>query len=151
MKLTVAVIGTVLGLAVGGGAGSYWYLAQAESATADPAPRAADSGDHAFIDLERKFVVPLVRGNRVRSLVVVDLRLEVTSSAEALALELKPKLRDAFLDTLYAMAVAGAFDGDLYSNNVQGEMRTRLLEAARQVLRDGATAILISELLRQDQ
>jgi hypothetical protein len=101
--------------------------------------------------MERKFVVPLVRGNRVRSLVVVDLRLEVRASGESRAMALKPKVRDAFLDTLYAMAVAGAFDGDLYSNNVQDDMRARLLEAARQVLQDDASAILIGELLRQDQ
>ena len=82
---------------------------------------------------------------------MVDLRLEVTASGESRGLALKPKLRDAFLDTLYAMAVAGAFDGDLYSNNVQHEMRARLLEAARGVLQDDASAILIAELLRQDQ
>jgi hypothetical protein len=64
---------------------------------------------------------------------------------------LKPRLRDAFLDTLYAMAVAGAFDGDLYSNNVQDDMRARLLQAAREVLQDDASGILIAELLRQDQ
>jgi hypothetical protein len=147
MKRSLAVIGVVLGLAVGGGAGSYWYMAPA----GDAAASLLRSEHHAFIDMERKFVVPLVRGNRVRSLVVVDLRLEVRSAAETRAQELKPKIRDLFLDTLYEMAVAGAFDGDLYSNNVQGEMRARLLEDARRVLQDDATAILIGELLRQDQ
>jgi hypothetical protein len=147
MKRSLAVIGVVLGLAVGGGAGSYWYMAPA----GDAAASLLRSEHHAFIDMERKFVVPLVRGNRVRSLVVVDLRLEVRSAAETRAQELKPKIRDLFLDTLYEMAVAGAFDGDLYSNNVQGEMRARLLEDAMQVLQDDATAILIGELLRQDQ
>jgi hypothetical protein len=147
MKRSLAVIGVVLGLAVGGGAGSYWYMAPA----GDAAASLLRSEHHAFIDMERKFVVPLVRGNRVRSLVVVDLRLEVRSAAETRAQELKPKIRDLFLDTLYEMAVAGAFDGDLYSNNVQGEMRTRLLEDAMQVLQDDATGILIGELLRQDQ
>ena len=147
MKLPLTVAGVALGLIIGGGAGSYWYLAQAKTTPS----KQARSEAHAFIDLERKFVVPLVRGNRVRSLVVVDLRLEVIASAENRALALKPKLRDGFLDTLYAMAVAGAFDGDLYSNNVQDEMRARLLEAARQVLPGDASAILITELVRQDQ
>jgi len=147
MKLPLAAAGVALGLMVGGGAGSYWYLAQATPASAER----AQSEAHAFIDMERKFVVPLVRGNRVRSLVVVDLRLEVRAGGESRAMALKPKVRDAFLDTLYAMAVAGAFDGDLYSNNVQDDMRARLLEAARQVLQDDASAILIGELLRQDQ
>jgi flagellar basal body-associated protein FliL len=147
MKLPLAVIGMALGLAVGGAAGSYWYMTPASSAPANE----EQSDDHAFIDMEGKFVVPLVRGNRVRALIVVDLRLEVNSSAETRVQELKPKVRDLFLDTLYAMAVAGSFDGDLYSNNVQGEMRARLLEAARQVLQDDAKAILIGELLRQDQ
>jgi flagellar protein FliL len=147
MKLSLVVIGVVLGLVAGGGAGSYWYLAHARTVPAEQ----PHSEAHAFIDMERKFVVPLIRGTRVQSLVVVDLRLEVTASAESRALALKPKVRDAFLDTLYAMAVAGAFDGDLYSNNVQDEMRERLLEAARKVLQDDASAILIAELLRQDQ
>jgi flagellar FliL protein len=147
MKLPLVVTGVVLGLAAGGSAGSYWYLAQAETV----ATGQVQSESHAFIDMERKFVVPLVRSNRVRSLVVVDLRLEVRASGESRARALKPKVRDAFLDTLYAMAVAGSFDGDLYSNNVQDEMRARLLQAARQLLQDDATAILIAELLRQDQ
>ncbi len=147
MKLPLVVTGVVLGLVAGGSAGSYWYLAHATTAPAEE----AQSEAHAFIDMERKFVVPLVRGNRVQALVVVDLRLEVTASGESRGLALKPKLRDAFLDTLYAMAVAGAFDGDLYSNNVQHEMRARLLEAARAVLQEDASAILIAELLRQDQ
>jgi hypothetical protein len=147
MKFPLVAAGVVLGLVAGGSAGSYWYLAHARTAPTEQ----AQSEAHAFIDMERKFVVPLVRGNRVRALVVVDLRLEVPASGESRALALKPKIRDAFLDTLYAMAVAGAFDGDLYSNNVQDEMRARLLEAARQVLQDDASAILIGELLRQDQ
>jgi flagellar protein FliL len=147
MKLPLTLAGVALGLLVGGGAGSYWYLTQATTASAAQPQSEAP----AFIDMERKFVVPLVRGNRVRSLVVADLRLEVRASGESRALALKPKVRDAFLDTLYAMAVAGAFDGDLYSNNVQDEMRARLLQAARQVLQDDARAILIAELLRQDQ
>ena len=148
MKLLLAVTGVVLGLAAGVGAGSYWYLAHATTA---PVEAAAPGEPPAFIDLERKFVVPLVRDNRVRSLLVTDLRLEVRASGESRALALKPKIRDAFLDTLYAMAVAGAFDGDLYSNNVQDEMRARLLTAAREVLQDDASAVLIAELLRQDQ
>ena len=147
MKLPLTVAGVALGLMAGGGAGSYWYLTQATTASAEQPQSEAP----AFIDMERKFVVPLVRGNRVRSLVVADLRLEVRASGESRALALKPKVRDALLDTLYAMAVAGAVDGDLYSNNVQDEMRARLLQAARQVLQDDASAILIAELLRQDQ
>jgi flagellar basal body-associated protein FliL len=147
MKLPIAVTGVVLGLMVGGGAGSYWYLAHATPAPAEQAQPEAP----AFVDMERKFVVPLVRSNRVRSLVVVDLRLEVRASGESRALALKPKIRDALLDALYALAVTGAFDGDLYSNNVQDEMRAQLLQAARQVLQDDASAILIGELLRQDQ
>lgn len=147
MKLALVVAGVALGLMAGGGAGSYWYLAQAGIAPAERTQTEA----HAFIDMDRKFVVPLVRGNRVRSLVVADLRLEVRASGKSRALTLRPKVRDAFLDALYAMAVAGTFDGDLYSNNVQDDMRARLLQAARQVLQDDAVAILIAELLRQDQ
>jgi hypothetical protein len=63
MKLPLMVTGVVLGLAAGGSAGSYWYLAHATTAPAEE----AQSEAHAFIDMERKFVVPLVRGNRVQA------------------------------------------------------------------------------------
>lgn len=147
MKLPLVIVGVVLGLAFIGGAGGYWYMAPAESAAA----KEVQPEDSTFIDMERKFVVPLVRGSRVRSLLVVGLQLEVTSSAETRAQEFKPKVRDLFLDVLFSMAVAGSFDGDLYSNNVQSEMRARLLEAAQRVLQDDVKGILIGELLRQDQ
>jgi flagellar basal body-associated protein FliL len=139
----------VVGVLAGGGGGSYWYMARA--AAPPSAPEVAAPGSYAFIDMDRKFVVPLVRGDRVRSLVVVDLRLEVAPSAEDRARDLKPRLRDALLDALFAMAIEGAFDGDLYSNNIQSEMRAKLLTAARKVLQEDVAAVLIGELLRQDQ
>ena len=131
MKLPLTLAGVALGLMVGGGAGSYWYLTQ----DADRFRRAAAQRSSRLHRHGTEVRRPLVRGNRVRSLVVADLRLEVRASGESRALALKPKVRDAFLDTLYAMAVAGAFDGDLYSNNVQDEMRARLLQAARRCYR----------------
>jgi flagellar protein FliL len=148
MKLSLPLLAVVAGLLAGGGAGSYWYLAQAGT-TGEALPVVPN--DAVFIDMERKFVVPLVEGSRVRSMLVADLRLEVREGAEERARHLKPKLRDAFLRTLFAMAVAGAFSGDLYSNNVQGELRERLLEAARKLLDEDARAVLIGEFLRQDQ
>jgi hypothetical protein len=75
----------------------------------------------------------------------------VAPSAEDRARDLKPRLRDALLDALFAMAIEGAFDGDLYSNNIQSEMRAKLLTAARKVLQEDVAAVLIGELLRQDQ
>jgi flagellar protein FliL len=148
MKLSFPILAAALGLLAGGGAVSYWYLVDA--GTADAAPAVVEE-HRAFIDMDRKFVVPLVEGSRVRSMLVADLRLEVREAAEERARHLKPKLRDAFLSTLFAMAVAGAFDGDLYSDNVQDELRARLLEAAQRLLHEDATAVLIGEFLRQDQ
>lgn len=149
MKLPLPALLAAVGILAGGGAGSYWYMARAAAPPA--ASELAAPGSFAFIDMDRKFVVPLVRGNRVRALVVLDLRLEVPEWAENRARDLKPRLRDALLDALFAMAVEGAFDGDLYSNNIQSEMRARLLAAARKVLQQDVAAVLIGELLRQDQ
>ena len=77
MKLALTVAGVVLGLIAGGGAGSYWYLANATTAPVEE----VHAEPSAFVNLERKFVVPLVRGNRVHSLVVADLRLQVRSGS----------------------------------------------------------------------
>lgn len=148
MKLSLPVLLTAFGLLAGGGGGSYWYLVQAGT---DPGAHPPAHVRGSFVDMDRKFVVPVVRGNRVRSLVVAELRLEVKEASEQRARELKPRLRDALLETLFSLAVAGVFDGDMYSNNVQDEMRARLLQSARGVLQEDVLAVLIGELIRQDQ
>jgi hypothetical protein len=55
MKLSLPVLAAAVGLLAGGGAGSYWYLVHTESADAAPA---AIEEHRAFIDMDRKFVVP---------------------------------------------------------------------------------------------
>jgi hypothetical protein len=65
MKLSLPLLAVVAGLLAGGGAGSYWYLAQAGT-TGEALPVVPN--DAVFIDMERKFVVPLVEGSRVRSM-----------------------------------------------------------------------------------
>lgn len=154
MKLPVPLLLATFGLLAGASTGSYWYASHGRAALAEPA-----SGENvnvvstnvAFVDLDRKFVIPLVRGHRVQALIVTELKLEVDQRAEDRAREMTPRLRDAFLGTLYAMAVEGLFDGDLFSHSVQDRMRQRLLEAARGVLQGDARAVLIAELLRQDR
>lgn len=154
MRLPVPILLAMFGLVSGALTGSYWYASHGRAAVAEPAlgeEAAGASTSVAFVDLDRKFVIPLVRGNRVRALIVTELKLEVDQSAEDRAREMTPGLRDAFLGTLYAMAVEGLFDGDLFSHSVQDRMRQRLLEAARGILQGDARAVLIAELLRQDR
>lgn len=148
MKPSLPILLAALGLLVGGAGGSYWYSAHGHPGQT---PGTAPEVSVAFIDLDRKFVVPLIKGNQMRALVVTELKLEVRRKAEQRALEMKPRLRDAFLGTLYAMAVEGLFDGDLFSDSLQDRMRERLLAAAQGVLAEDAVAVLIAELLRQDR
>ena len=126
MRPTAPILLATLGLLTGALGGSYWYAAHGRAAVPEPiqaegvaaAAAAADDARVAFVDLDRKFVIPLVRANRVRALVVTELKLEVDDEAEERARAMMPRLRDAFLGTLDAMAVEGVFDGDLFSHRV---------------------------------
>ncbi|WGF87609.1 flagellar basal body-associated FliL family protein [Marinivivus vitaminiproducens] len=147
MRRSLIVIAGLLGLGLGGGAGSYWYLthAQAEAGHAEPPPVVMT-----FVDLGPRFIVPMIRESRVRSMVVLDLRLEVRSDAEEQAIRQQPRLRDSLINALFVLAGEGAFDADLYDAGAQAGIRTVLDEAARAVLGEGLGGVLITEFVRQD-
>lgn len=147
MRRSLIAIAGLLGLGLGGGGGTYWYLGHAQ---AEPGQEVPPPVVISFVDLGPRFVVPMIRESRVRSMVVLDLRLEVRSDTEEQAIRQQPRLRDSLINALFVLAGEGAFDADLYDPVVQADIRAALNDAARGVLGDGLNGVLITELVRQD-
>ncbi|MFD2172965.1 flagellar basal body-associated FliL family protein [Rhodobacter lacus] len=103
-----------------------------------------------FVKLNNQFVVPVVRGGKVASLVVLSLSIEVTLGGTEKVYAAEPKIRDTLLQVLFDHANAGGFDGAFTDTATMAELRRTMLEAVRTILGDMALTVLISDIARQD-
>jgi hypothetical protein len=151
LPLLLALVGLLGGL----GAGLAMRPApdpetEAEAVAAEPVavPAPAEPGE--FVPLSNHFVVPLVEGGRVRSMVVVSLSLEVDPGSAAAVRGLEPKLRDLFLQVLFDHANAGGFGGAFTAASPMNSLRIALREAAAGVVGPALRDTLIVDIMRQD-
>ncbi|MEQ8368142.1 MAG: flagellar basal body-associated FliL family protein [Roseicyclus sp.] len=108
------------------------------------------SGTTEYVRLNNQFVVPIVRQGAVRSLVVMSLTLEVDAGQEDVVFVHEPRLRDAFLQVMFAHANSGGFDGSFTESLAMAPLREALSEASHRVLGDIVHGILIVDITRQD-
>lgn len=164
IPLLLFVIGT--GAGIGGGLylraappsdeGAVGPDAAAPAPATDPEPaRRHGTGDSIatgqdYIKLHNQFIVPVVEGERVTSLVVLTLGVEVPSGQREKLFTMEPKVRDVFLQELFAHANRGGFRGAFTSARNLGDLRNSLREAARYALGDLISDILIIDIVRQD-
>ena len=147
MKKLLPVLLALLGLGIGGGAG---YLLQPETAGHSPEPVPEITAPPEFAKLPNQFVIPIVEGGRIASMVVMSLSLEVEAGLSETVFSTEPKLRDAILRVLFDHANTGGFRGSFTDATNLVQLRKVLLETAQQVLGQGVKDILITEIMRQD-
>jgi hypothetical protein len=165
LRLLIPIVLLLVGVA--GGVGAGLYLAAPDTAetapvsggdaeTADAAGEdgtpdaAAPGGNSEFVRLNNQFVVPIVHQGSVRSLVVLALTVEVDSGANEVVFQQEPRLRDGFLQVMFAHANAGGFDGSFTEAAAMAPLRDALRETAQRVLGDVAHDVLIVDITRQD-
>ena|SRR6056297_3442832 len=156
--LFIPVICMVLGVGLGGAAGH--FLAPDKSVTACEEEPCEDKAKEqpvedsdevpSYVRLQNQFVVPVVRGESVRSLVVLSLSLETKPGAVESIYAIEPKLRDALLRVLFDHAHIGGFDGAFTESGRLSLLRVALLEAAQATLGTDVTDILITDIVRQE-
>ena len=125
-------------------------VADAEAPHDTPETIDKDPGNTEYIKLNNQFVVPVVLDDRIDSLVVLALSLEVASGQRETVYALEPKLRDGFLRVLFDHANMGGFHGAFTDPDKLDPLRTALLEVARQDLGRSVRAVLIVDIARQD-
>lgn len=165
MKKLIPVILALLGLLGGGAAGYFLRPPPAEAPAAEGAHESAApaAGDHAeaaaedpehptkeYVKLNNQFVIPLIEDGQVRSLVVLSLSLEVTVGSTEKVYASEPKIRDVLLQVLFDHANAGGFQGAFTDTAKMEDLRHALLEGVRSVLGEIASAVLVSDIVRQD-
>lgn len=123
----------------------------AEVATTESGPAKPVDDTVEFLKLSNQFVVPIILGGRVDSLVVLSLSVEVPMGKANLVYSREPKLRDGILQALFDHANAGGFRGKFTDTEPMNVLRKSLLEVAQASLgRDLIRNVLITEIVRQD-
>ncbi|HEY9038371.1 MAG TPA: flagellar basal body-associated FliL family protein [Roseovarius sp.] len=109
-----------------------------------------DAGDLEYIKLNNQFVVPIVTKESVDAIIVMGLSLEIAPGESEIVYLREPKLRDEFLRVLFDHANLGGFRGAFTDAGKLGSLRNGLLTVARDTLGGIVTAVLITDIARQD-
>ncbi|MBD3665510.1 flagellar basal body-associated FliL family protein [Sulfitobacter sp. TSTF-M16] len=164
MRMLLPLLLLLIGSAAGVAAGIYFRPAAdtgpAASQTSDPTVTMPenggkgvkdDSGAVEYVKLSNQFVVPIVKGGNVASLVVLALSMEVPAGLKETIYRHEPKLRDSFLQVLFDHANVGGFDGAFTQATMLSQLRAALREVAqRDIGKDQVNDVLITEIARQD-
>ena len=122
-------------------------------ASAGEAPGQAGAKDgetREYVELKNPFVVPLVRADRLASLVILSIGLEMRPGDVGAIYSQEPKLRDVLLQVLFDHANMGGFDGAFTDGAMMDALRGALRDAAQGVAGTAVTGILITNVARQD-
>jgi len=146
------VILVVLGLGAGVGAGLVLRPdppapGPDHDQAATPAPDM--TAPVALHEMGSQFMIPIVDGARVSSMVIMHIALEIPEAQKALVAQNEPRLRDRMLQVMFDHANSGGFDGMFTANNTMSLLRQALLETAQATLgADMVRAVLITDILR---
>lgn len=110
-----------------------------------------DENASEYVELDRQFIVPVVDEDRVASLIVLTLSIEVEPGKVDAVFAREPKIRDALLRTLFEHAYTGGFDGDFTADYVMKDLRRNLLIAARKIGGGAVRDVLVVDIIKQAQ
>ncbi len=111
----------------------------------------APEGELSYVEIEKPFVVPIFRDEKVRAMVVISLSVAVGHEAETSAKAAEPRLRDGFLKVMFRHANTGGFDGSFTNGQKMDDLKSALLKSARETLPETPVGeVLITEIARQD-
>lgn len=103
-----------------------------------------------YVRMANQFVVPVVEGGAVKSMVVLTISVEVTSGSQNTVFSYEPKMRDVFLQVLFDHANAGGFDGMFTSADNMRTLRRALRLAGQEAVGELVHDVLITDIVRQD-
>lgn len=156
MGKILPILLAILGLGAGVGAGMVLRPtpeisagAEGDGAPVEPETKESDVPPE-YVKLNNQFVVPVMDGGKVVSLVILSLSLEIEPGKSQDIYAREPKLRDLFLQVLFDHANAGGFLGSFTDGSNLILLRKALLETAIGILGPKVKDVLISDIARQD-
>lgn len=165
-KLLPVIVILAAGI-IGGGGG---YFAKTQTAKAASAPAGEDhaeaADDHgkkkkkkkgghgaeedvgatSYMRFGRQFVVPVVERGKPKTMVILDINIEVDNTLNESVYTLEPRLRDALLARMLELAAQGMLPQMLEEAEKMDATKAALLETSRTIIGDAALNILILDI-----
>jgi len=116
----------------------------------DTGPEPVPLEQREYARMSNQFVVPVVTNEKVSSLIVASLSIEVEVGGQEAVFSHEPKLRDAFLQVMFDHANIGGFNGAFTASNNMRLLREALLAAANEIMSGHISDVLIVDIVRQD-
>lgn len=103
-----------------------------------------------YARMNNQFVVPVVSDDRMQSLMVLSLSIEVQTGGQDAVFAHEPRLRDAFLQVMFDHANRGGFNGAFTASSNMRVLRNALQSAADDIMPGHISDVLVIEMVRQD-
>ncbi len=110
----------------------------------------ANSSDVIYYKFTREFVVPIMEGGRVKSLVIININLEADSAISQTLFSMDPKLRDNIMTTLIALSNDGVTFESFTDVDSYETLRSMILKNLANVVSSGIRNVLIVDIAKQD-
>lgn len=152
MRKILPILLGILGLLAGAGAG-YFLRPAADPATQEAHAKPAEPDpalEPEYAKLSNQFIVPVMQKGKVSAMVILSLSLQVTKGMSPDVYNAEPKLRDAFLQVMFDHANSGGFSGAYTDGSNMVLLRAALLEAAKSIMGEKVSDVLITDIVRQD-
>ena len=107
-------------------------------------------GDVTYYKFTREFVVPMIENDRVQSLVILNLNLEVDSAISQKLFSKEPVLRDNIMTTLIQLSSGGRTLYSITDVHNYETVRSEILTNLRNEVPEGIHNVLILDMARQD-
>jgi len=108
------------------------------------------SGDSAYYKFSREFVVPIMRGGQVNSLVILHISLETDSATSERLFSEEPKLRDNIMTTLIGLSNDGRTLEQPTDINNYETIRSMILMNLKDSIDSGIQNVLIVDMAKQN-
>ncbi|WP_156945544.1 flagellar basal body-associated FliL family protein [Hyphomonas johnsonii] len=103
-----------------------------------------------YFKFSREFVVPIMRDNKVVSLVILNINLEVDSSLSRKLFSMEPKIRDNIMTTLVELSNDGRTLESVANLENYESIRSTVLMNLQKVAPAGIRNVLIVDMAKQD-
>lgn len=111
----------------------------------------ADSGGSSYFRFSREFVVPIIEREKVVSLVILNINIEVDAAASDKLFSEEPVLRDIVMTTLIGISGDGRTFQSMTSIENYETVRSMILDALQKKYPSlGIKNVLILDIARQD-
>lgn len=110
----------------------------------------ASSGKAEYYKFTREFIVPIMKDERVESLVIININLETEPGVSQSLFTMEPKLRDNIMTTLIDLSNDGHTLERMTSAENYETIRSMIKKNLTSVVSTGIENVLIVDLAKQD-